>query len=87
MTAAISIHAPRTGSDAAVAQAPSARRISIHAPRTGSDPTADPANEAIAISIHAPRTGSDERPDAGRSREPGFQSTLPARGATYTLSI
>ena len=34
---AISIHAPRTGSDCPRSAAPAARPISIHAPRTGSD--------------------------------------------------
>ena len=34
---AISIHAPRTGSDAEKAAAQEAQEISIHAPRTGSD--------------------------------------------------
>ena len=34
------------------------------------------------ISIHAPRTGSDDRAVGGRVSTIGFQSTLPARGAT-----
>ena len=34
------------------------------------------------ISIHAPRTGSDNAADISNGTEPGFQSTLPARGAT-----
>ena len=38
MTAAISIHAPRTGSDRTPGKAETAtKKISIHAPRTGSD--------------------------------------------------
>ena len=36
---------------------------------------------AVHISIHAPRTGSDRRRPHGAPRH-GFQSTLPARGAT-----
>ena len=36
----ISIHAPRTGSDAAFHAQRIAHLISIHAPRTGSDPCA-----------------------------------------------
>ena len=124
---AISIHAPRTGSDYGAGSGGAAGTISIHAPRTGSDNlayTSNPErrkfqstlpargatcccwtwNPARTISIHAPRTGSDERPqpaDAHGShfnpRSPhgerrtlyllpnnicGFQSTLPARGAT-----
>ena len=57
---AISIHAPRTGSDPR--SAPSFRWwvISIHAPRTGSDPAPTlPGQSGLLISIHAPRTGSD----------------------------
>ena len=34
------------------------------------------------ISIHAPRTGSDPADGIGKSLLLGFQSTLPARGAT-----
>ena len=79
----ISIHAPRTGSDALRQQPCDRLRISIHAPRTGSDGST-PAKFAVltGISIHAPRTGSDPAgPVAGADRFP-FQSTLPARGAT-----
>ena len=80
---AISIHAPRTGSDRRC-HIPRIRRdsISIHAPRTGSDQMLASTKLAKLISIHAPRTGSDRhgRGDAGRAAE--FQSTLPARGAT-----
>ena len=59
---AISIHAPRTGSDPR--SAPSFRWwvISIHAPRTGSDPGPTlPGQSGLLISIHAPRTGSDSK--------------------------
>ena len=56
--------------------------ISIHAPRTGSDRSdASPIDSSI-ISIYAPRTGSDPPISRGRSHHGGFQSTLPARGAT-----
>ena len=37
------------------------------------------------ISIHAPRTGSDEKRTTAQSGGAGFQSTLPARGATPEL--
>ena len=59
--------------------------ISIHAPRTGSD--AFPILPAlfIPISIHAPRTGSDVFGNNSRLRISTFQSTLPARGATYWI--
>ena len=57
---AISIHAPRTGSDGHAAPAPCERdNISIHAPRTGSDRLHHAAPPLWSISIHAPRTGSD----------------------------
>ena len=38
---------------------------------------------AIYISIHAPRTGSDLRAEWAKAAESLFQSTLPARGATF----
>ena len=57
---AISIHAPRTGSDQRLYNAFADRGISIHAPRTGSDTNCGEHSPHIyAISIHAPRTGSD----------------------------
>ena len=56
--------------------------ISIHAPRTGSDvPNQAGFTGGKKISIHAPRTGSDHS-DKEEQRHAGFQSTLPARGAT-----
>ena len=61
--------------------------ISIHAPRTGSD------GEQVRL-IHAPfyfnpRSPHGERPAVFRCRAScdAFQSTLPARGATVTISI
>ena len=55
----ISIHAPRTGSDAELNKSESMRGISIHAPRTGSDLINEVLTYISVISIHAPRTGSD----------------------------
>ena len=103
-TGAISIHAPRTGSDGLPGLCGQDALISIHAPRTGSDKRLFAQRHAVQISIHAPRTGSDrtrrrllrqdthfnprsphgERRDGRDARPPcaGFQSTLPARGAT-----
>ena len=62
--------------------------ISIHAPRTGSDQRqmAD-VPQLPSISIHAPRTGSDTSCPTSRQRHSAFQSTLPARGATMSMSI
>ena len=60
LTFAISIHAPRTGSDGSHRRAKFTAAISIHAPRTGSDVVNDYGRSIPhAISIHAPRTGSD----------------------------
>ena len=58
---AISIHAPRTGSDPIRSNPAAAiQTISIHAPRTGSDGISVPPHFSLCgISIHAPRTGSD----------------------------
>ena len=80
---AISIHAPRTGSDPLMGIATaSVNAISIHAPRTGSDGTfSSAAGRVASISIHAPRTGSDFKASPSPAM-PVFQSTLPARGAT-----
>ena len=79
---AISIHAPRTGSDCADACGSSRHKISIHAPRTGSDVWRWRCTAQNNISIHAPRTGSDCIPADVARRSTRFQSTLPARGAT-----
>ena len=79
----ISIHAPRTGSDVAIRDLSRGGDISIHAPRTGSD---------VCISYHRefpkyfnPRSPHGERrahrPSFGATWQ--FQSTLPARGATF----
>ena len=57
--------------------------ISIHAPRTGSDASRKKYIPWALISIHAPRTGSDSGSRCGRSVAAVFQSTLPARGATF----
>ena len=57
--------------------------ISIHAPRTGSDAaTARNVDDGV-ISIHAPRTGSDVINKIRANSAVQFQSTLPARGATF----
>ncbi len=60
-------------------------RISIHAPRTGSDtPNSCYSVRAFFISIHAPRTGSDGVVAILCGIGFLFQSTLPARGATFS---
>ena len=56
---AISIHAPREGSDLFPAFFHRIADISIHAPREGSDRGLQAGNVQTQISIHAPREGSD----------------------------
>ena len=101
---AISIHAPRTGSDRIRPVLGKHPLISIHTPRTGSDqcvstsPRGQPhfnprsphgerrrANRRCSTfrhfnprSPHGERRGARDRKCVGE----GFQSTLPARGAT-----
>ena len=88
LTASISIHAPRTGSDELMPRCPYCDDISIHAPRTGSDSLSDVSRRGgNPISIHAPRTGSDRPFAASGSPGVGFQSTLPARGATGVIGV
>ena len=58
-------------------------QISIHAPRTGSDVISYTPSVPAIISIHAPRTGSDVVILELSSSTTPFQSTLPARGATF----
>ena len=60
--------------------------ISIHAPREGSDrPCRGLVLRAREISIHAPREGSDRTVFLSGSLMHTFLSTLPARGATFTI--
>ena len=85
---AISIHAPRTGSDGSFFYKNARQReISIHAPRTGSDVEFCVVNDIPTISIHAPRTGSDAQRRRVRGGGIVFQSTLPARGATAKVVL
>ena len=79
---AISIHAPRTGSDMRGIFSSKSLTISIHAPRTGSDAVRRNLRGILRISIHAPRTGSDLPASGFFVGGAAFQSTLPARGAT-----
>ncbi len=83
LTFAISIHAPRTGSDSQAGDgARLLRRISIHAPRTGSDTPS--AAGSSGLEYFNPRSPHGERRASTGSfgRVTLFQSTLPARGAT-----
>ena len=79
----ISIHAPRTGSDCARKEGSHDLQISIHAPRTGSDPQR--ALRSRKEHHFNPRSPHGERLDVTALYRTWylFQSTLPARGATY----
>ena len=78
---AISIHAPRTGSDPSRQWSLARPDISIHAPRTGSDGRAGAYGADAADFI--PRSPHGERRLLSYThRKVTFQSTLPARGAT-----
>ena len=57
--------------------------ISIHASREGSDRFLLQGLSVLWISIHASREGSDSSTTRPESSTGGFQSTLPAREATY----
>ena len=59
--------------------------ISIHAPREGCDRTAVFISQSPPISIHAPREGCDISCGYAAALSRPFQSTHPARGATYFL--
>ena len=79
---AISIHAPREGSD--LRPPPSRRKcaISIHAPREGSDKAGSGGSPDIEdFNPRSPRGERRERHYSLNAND-GFQSTLPARGAT-----
>ena len=82
----ISIHASREGSDMVCFPIlPKPFRISIHASREGSDFALVQIVSYLVkkISIHASREGSDNAADFGFTEEDLFQSTLPAREATF----
>ena len=82
----ISIHAPRTGSDTDKASINSRLTISIHAPRTGSDRCI--RRLCSKCCYFNPRSPHGERrlTQATLTRTDGFQSTLPARGATDSVT-
>ena len=80
---AISIHAPRVGSDGQRQDHHALRHISIHAPRVGSDRTYGVA-KFVREDDFNPRSPRGERRVAqyGYHENSLFQSTLPAWGAT-----
>ena len=83
LRAAISIHAPRTGSDRAICRLRCRQAISIHAPRTGSDGISRARRCAILpFQSTLPARGATS-PVRSQCSDTLFQSTLPARGATF----
>ena len=58
-------------------------QISIHAPREGGDVWAGRRLRPDGISIHAPREGGDHILGGANRKKSEFQSTPPARGATF----
>ena len=80
----ISIHAPRTGSDTRFRWVRTARADFNPRSPHGERPFSPVETSAkVMISIHAPRTGSDRQDQLAVHALGRFQSTLPARGATY----
>ena len=79
----ISIHAPRTGSDAVAHGWSHGRKISIHAPRTGSDDFGVLGLRMFArFQSTLPARGATCHSKKILLQRWIFQSTLPARGAT-----
>ena len=80
---AISIHAPRTGSDWERVGMGADRTISIHAPRTGSDESYfDSVPHKATFQSTLPARGATDVLPHNIVTGKAFQSTLPARGAT-----
>ena len=84
---AISIHAPRVGSDVALpVKTAELCRFQSTLPVWGATAYAKEQVYNIVISIHAPRVGSDNEYKAHIFRGRTFQSTLPVWGATWSLN-
>ena len=81
---AVSIHAPREGSDLAPLVQHVPTGVSIHAPGEGSDLQSVAIAVFYHVSIHAPGEGSDTKRRIACTSPRFFQSTLPAKGATCT---
>ena len=75
---------PRGGRHSDAERVDATLDISIHAPREGGDTALlVAAAMCAAISIHAPREGGDRQGPRAPGRGDEFQSTPPARGATW----
>ena len=85
---AISIHAPRTGSDIIISHDGAFRNISIHAPRTGSDMAiANTPPMCKKFQSTLPARGATLGRTCFSIQRSAFQSTLPARGATLRETL
>ena len=83
----VSIHAPRAGRDPLSGRIRGTRRVSIHAPRAGRDGSkSSVCAYASGFNPRAPR-GARRISGIGLLRRWLFQSTRPARGATYLESL
>ena len=82
---AISIHAPREGSDFGRRLFAVRCIISIHAPREGSDLLSLPPACPAPISIHAPREGSDGGHGYPRPRRPAISIHAPREGSDLVV--
>jgi hypothetical protein len=75
---AVSIHAPRVGSDRKLdSYLIISGKVSIHAPRVGSDVPAMAGGDEAAVSIHAPRVGSDIIRQAPQPGDDSFNPRSP----------
>ncbi len=84
-SAAISIHAPRVGSDRRENADSRKTPISIHAPRVGSDEeTVFETENSVAFQSTLPVWGATSQSEAFVVPQQVFQSTLPVWGATRT---
>ena len=83
---AISIHAPREGSDT-ISYVILTNRLLFQSTLPARGATHDDLGRlgGVGISIHAPREGSDPAGKVWLKACDSFQSTLPARGATMLL--
>ena len=79
----VSIHAPRAGRDGSEPPVTSTLIVSIHAPRAGRDAFPELEQNTGVVSIHAPRAGRDNIDCSKYYAQVLFQSTRPARGATW----
>ena len=85
---AISIHAPREGSDSLQNSVLQWGKFQSTLPVRGATRSVSPRVRSDFISIHAPREGSDATINQLRlAFQIQFQSTLPVRGATFVFLV